>query len=56
VPSAVIYLGIVFLIADFSETRPLGPPLAGLAFAACEALGRLLDAGRDDQPENRVVG
>ena len=56
VPSAVIYLGIVFLIADFSETRLLGPPLAGLAFVACEALGRLLDAGRDDQPENRVVG
>jgi hypothetical protein len=42
IPSALIYLGIVFLIADFTETRLLGPALGALAFVCSERLGALL--------------
>lgn len=41
-PPALIYLGIVFLIADFSETRLLGPALGALAFVGSEGLASLL--------------
>lgn len=43
VPAALIHLGIVFVIADFSETRLILPALGALAFVSSEALGRLLE-------------
>lgn len=42
VPAGLIHLGIVFLIADFSETRLIVPALGALAFISSEALGNLL--------------
>lgn len=48
VPAALVHVGIVFLIADFSETRLIVPALGALTFVACEALGRLI--GTDCQP------
>ncbi|MBU6463649.1 MAG: hypothetical protein KGL35_17955 [Bradyrhizobium sp.] len=44
IPPALIYLGIVFLIADFTETRLLGPTLGAFAFVCSERLGALLQA------------
>lgn len=43
-PAALIHVGIVFLIADFSETRLIIPALGALAFVSSEALGRLLES------------
>lgn len=51
VPAASVHLGLVFLIADFSETRLIVPTLVGLAFVASEALGKLLERG----PERQAV-
>lgn len=51
VPPALIHIGIVFLIADFSEVRLIVPTLGALTFVTSEALGRLLvdrDGGRPD--------
>lgn len=42
VPAGLIHIGIVFLIADFSETRLIVPALGALAFISSEALGNLL--------------
>lgn len=42
VPAALVHVGIVFLIADFSETRLIVPVLGALAFVSSEALGNLL--------------
>jgi hypothetical protein len=47
IPPALIYLGIVFLIADFTETRLLGPTLGALAFVSSERLGALLRASTE---------
>ncbi|MDH2344342.1 hypothetical protein QCM77_02825 [Bradyrhizobium sp. SSUT18] len=44
VPAALVHVGIVFLIADFSETRLIIPSLGALAFVASEALGKALEA------------
>ena len=41
VPAALIHVGIVFLLADFSETRLIIPALGALAFVASEGLGKL---------------
>ncbi|MGT2501553.1 hypothetical protein ACVOMS_13305 [Bradyrhizobium guangxiense] len=49
VPAAFIHLGLVFLIADFSETRLIVPALVGLAFVASEALGKLLERSSGEQ-------
>ncbi|MDA9543055.1 hypothetical protein ACM43_00440 [Bradyrhizobium sp. CCBAU 45321] len=42
IPPALIHVGIVFLIADFSEVRLIIPALGALAFVSSEALGNLL--------------
>jgi hypothetical protein len=42
IPPALIYLGLVFLVADFTETRLLGPTLGALGFVCSERLGTLL--------------
>ncbi|WP_454627913.1 hypothetical protein [Bradyrhizobium cenepequi] len=42
-PPALIHLLMVFLIADFTETRLLGPALGGLAFLCSERLAALLE-------------
>ncbi|WP_027545064.1 hypothetical protein [Bradyrhizobium sp. WSM2254] len=52
VPAALVHVGIVFLIADFSETRLIIPALAALAFVASEGLGKLLEAGRCEPSQN----
>ncbi|MHB0768697.1 hypothetical protein [Bradyrhizobium sp. 5.13L] len=49
VPTALIHVGLVLLIADFSETRLVIPALGGLAFVASEALGNLLERKGDVQ-------
>jgi hypothetical protein len=49
VPAALVHVGLVFLIADFSETRLILPALTGLAFVASEGLGRLLEGRRDEE-------
>ena len=41
-PAALIHVAIVFLIADFSETRLIVPALGALCFVASEGLGELL--------------
>jgi hypothetical protein len=41
---ALVHLSMVFAVADFSETRLLGPTLGALAFMASERLGRLLES------------
>lgn len=43
VPAALVHVGLVFLIADFSETRLILPALTALAFVASEGVGRLLE-------------
>lgn len=43
---ALAHLSMVFLVADFSETRLLIPTLAALAFIACERLGNQLQGLR----------
>ncbi|MCK1677151.1 hypothetical protein [Bradyrhizobium sp. 150] len=43
-PAALIHVGIVFLIADFSETRLIIPALGAFAFVSSEALGNLLES------------
>lgn len=48
---ALAHLSMVFLVADFSETRLLGPTLAALAFIACEQLGRLLQSIQPVEPD-----
>jgi hypothetical protein len=50
IPAALVHVGIVFLIADFSETRLIIPALGALTFVACEALGRLIEAERRASP------
>lgn len=45
VPAALAHIGIVFLVADFSETRLIIPALGALGFVASEALGKLLETG-----------
>ncbi|MBR0709345.1 hypothetical protein [Bradyrhizobium liaoningense] len=47
-PAGLIHVGIVFVIADFSETRLIIPALTALAFVASEALGKLLETGALD--------
>ncbi|MFK4580218.1 hypothetical protein [Bradyrhizobium ottawaense] len=49
VPAALVHVGLVFSIADFSETRLILPALAGLAFVASEGLGRLLEGRRNEK-------
>lgn len=49
VPACLIHVGLVFFIADFSETRLIIPALGGLAFVASEALGKLLEGEREAQ-------
>ncbi|MCJ9700934.1 hypothetical protein [Bradyrhizobium sp. SHOUNA76] len=41
--ATLVHVGLVFFIADFSETRLIIPALAGLTFVASEALGKLLE-------------
>ncbi|MDE2470574.1 MAG: hypothetical protein KGL35_17965 [Bradyrhizobium sp.] len=42
IPAGLIYLGMVFVVADFTETRLLGPPLGALALVFSEIIGRRL--------------
>ncbi|KJC50791.1 hypothetical protein UP06_06435 [Bradyrhizobium sp. LTSP857] len=51
VPAALVHVGIVFVIADFSETRLIVPALAALGFVASEALGKLLETGEAERNE-----
>lgn len=51
VPAALIHVGIVFLIADFSETRLIVPALGALAFVASEGLGKLLEKSEAPRAE-----
>lgn len=44
--ACLVHVGLVFFIADFSETRLIIPGLAGLVFAASEGLGKLLEGKR----------
>ena len=53
VPAALVHVGIVFLIADFSETRLIIPALGALAFVSSEALGSLLES---EDKEQRAAG
>lgn len=46
-PAALVHVGLVFFIADFSETRLIIPALAGLTFVASEALGKLLEGSNE---------
>ena len=48
--ACLVHLGLVFFIADFSETRLIIPGLAGLVFAASEGLGKLLEGKSEAQP------
>ncbi|WP_164935372.1 hypothetical protein [Bradyrhizobium guangzhouense] len=45
IPAALVHVGIVFIIADFSETRLIIPALGALTFVASEALGSMLEPG-----------
>lgn len=47
--ATLTHVGLVFFIADFSETRLIIPALGGLAFAASEALGKLLEGKSEAQ-------
>lgn len=47
--ATLTHLGLVFFIADFSETRLIIPALGGLTFVACEALGKLLEGESEAQ-------
>jgi hypothetical protein len=47
---ALAHLSMVFLVADFSETRLLIPALAALAFIACERLGYFLQSISQTEP------
>lgn len=47
--AALTHLGLVFSIADFSETRLIIPGLAGLVFVASEELGKLLEGKSEAQ-------
>ncbi|MCK1387493.1 hypothetical protein [Bradyrhizobium sp. 21] len=51
VPAALVHVGIVFVIADFSETRLIVPAMGALAFVASEALGKLLETGDSQRGE-----
>lgn len=51
VPAALVHVGIVFVIADFSETRLIVPAMGALAFVASEALGKLLETGNTRRNE-----
>lgn len=51
VPAALVHVGIVFVIADFSETRLIVPAMGALAFVASEALGKLLETGDTQRGE-----
>lgn len=48
--ACLVHLGLVFFIADFSETRLIIPGLAGLVFVASEGLGKLLEGKSEAQP------
>jgi hypothetical protein len=48
-PAGLVHVGIVFVIADFSETRLIIPALTALAFVASEGLGKLLEIGAADR-------
>lgn len=48
--ACLVHVGLVFFIADFSETRLIIPGLAGLVFAASEGLGKLLEGKSEAQP------
>jgi len=47
--AALTHLGLVFFIADFSETRLIIPGLVGLVFVASEGLGKLLEGEKETQ-------
>jgi hypothetical protein len=51
VPAALVHVGIVFVIADFSETRLIVPAMGALAFVASEALGQLLEKSDTQRSE-----
>jgi hypothetical protein len=51
IPPALVYLGIVSLIADYTETRLLGPTLGALAFVCCERLSSFLQSHGQLSPE-----
>ncbi|MBR1130050.1 hypothetical protein [Bradyrhizobium iriomotense] len=51
-PAGLIHVGIVFLIADFSETRLIAPALGVLTFVSSEALGNLLAGKSRAEPDN----
>ncbi|AWM08704.1 hypothetical protein [Bradyrhizobium symbiodeficiens] len=48
--ACLVHVGLVFFIADFSETRLIIPGLAGLVFVASEGLGKLLEGKSEAQP------
>lgn len=48
-PASLVHVGVVFVIADFSETRLIIPALTALAFVASEALGKLLETAAADR-------
>ncbi len=47
--ATLTHVGLVFFIADFSETRLIIPALAGLTFVASEGLGKLLEGDKETQ-------
>lgn len=47
--ATLTHVGLVFFIADFSETRLIIPALAGLTFVASEGLGKLLEGQKETQ-------
>lgn len=48
--ACLVHVGLVFVIADFSETRLIVPALAGLTFVASEGLGKLLEGRNEADP------
>ncbi|WP_197433711.1 hypothetical protein [Bradyrhizobium sp. CCH5-F6] len=48
--ACLVHVGLVFVIADFSETRLIVPALAGLTFVASEGLGKLLEGRNEANP------
>lgn len=47
--ATLTHVGLVFFIADFSETRLVIPALAGLTFVASEGLGKMLEGQKETQ-------
>jgi hypothetical protein len=50
--ACLVHVGLVFFIADFSETRLIIPGLAGLVFVASEGLGKLLEGKNDGKADS----